>query len=85
MNETHGNLEIRNPIFDGDMGDDSITTGLNLAYSLDTEDEKLSNFENPVYNSYNSSPRTEECRNLLIDDQSSLSRDSGDPKFHPLA
>ena len=78
---THGNLEIRNPIFDGDLTDDSVT-GLNAAYSLDGEDEKLSNFDNPVYcNSYNSSPRTEESRNLLIDDRSRNS----DDKLHPLA
>lgn len=41
---THGNLEIRNPIFDedlNDLNDDSITSGLNPAYSLDTEDEKV--------------------------------------------
>lgn len=81
---THGNLEIRNPIFDGDLTDDSVTN-LNPAYSLDLEDEKISNFDNPVYcNSYNSSPRTEESRNLLIDDRSSLSRNSDD-KLHPLA
>jgi len=88
MNETHGNLEIRNPIFDGDLIDDSLTAGLNPAYNLEAEDEKMmsSNFDNPVYNnlSYNNSPRTDESRNLLIDDQS-ISRNSNDAKFHPLA
>ena len=83
---THGNLEIRNPIFDGDFNDDSSTVGLNPAYSLDVEDEKISNsnFDNPIY-SYNSSPRTDESRNLLIDDQSSLSKHLEDNKYHPLA
>ena len=88
MNETHGNLEIRNPIFDGcDISDDNnlLISGSNPAYT-DDEREK-SNFENPVY-SYSSSPnRTDESRNLLIDDQSSLSRNSSleESKFHPLA
>lgn len=80
---THGNLEIRNPIFDGDLTDDSRE---NPAYSLDLEDEKISNYvNNPNYcNSFDSSPRTDESRNLLIDDRSSLSRNSDD-KLHPLA
>lgn len=87
MNETHGNLEIRNPIFDGDLGDDSlISAGLNPAYSLDMEDEKGSN--SYEHYSYNSSPRTDESRNLLIDNESNLSRNSLNEtknNYHPLA